>query len=409
MATNEFLTSLYKEELGRDADRAGFKFWKSSNLSDEQLRDSFNKSSEGVAYDATSAAPVAAPVSEPTPAAPATPTNIPTAIPKLAEVTPYATPTLPEFNLTKPESIAAPYVAPDPYVPDPTQTVAGQMDTLMDKNNPYLQQAGKAGERTAQARGLLNSSMSAQAAQGAAMDRALPIAQQDAAAFTAAGMAGYEGEINASLVNLQGQINSNLAYQESVSSDYINQRSLTLQGMISAGISAVEAEQQLKAIEYQSLLNTGLSDRQAQDKLDQIQTQAQNALFLDQKQQEGANFRAQLELDLKLTELDSNDQEAVSTAMTNFGLQYQKDISSIQLDTQTSGTEKTKKMLVAQNVYETNLSNTALLYNVPLTWTFAFDESTLSDAETAVAAAADAEAAEPKVDVLGNSILAGGP
>lgn len=357
-----YINQLYKTELGRDSDQAGLDYWKDSNLTSDQLQASFNDSAEGVAWDASQAAPKV---------------EDPPIVPTLDDVTPYVTPATPTFNLPKPDATTAPaYAAPATYVPDANALVSTQMDTLMDKNSSYLQQAGKAGERTAQARGLLNSSMAAGAAQGAAMDRALPIAQQDAQTFAAAGLAGYEGEINAALTSLQGKIQSDLSYQDTVQSDYINQRSLILQGLISSGLSTQEAEQNLQSFEYQNLLNTGLSDRQAQDKLDQIQVSAANALILDQKQQEGANYRTELERDLGLDKLAAADRDAVSTAMTNYGLQFQKDVTNIQLDTQTSGPEKTAKILTAQTVYENNMNNVAALYTVDLTWDTPFDAST---------------------------------
>ncbi|MCP4607753.1 MAG: hypothetical protein GY845_03410 [Planctomycetes bacterium] len=278
-------------------------------------------------------------------------------IPTLGDVTPAPSGPTP-----------AAYAAPAPYVPDPTKLASGQMEMLMDKNSPYLQQAAKAGERTAQARGLLNTSMAAGAAQGAAMDRALPLAQSNAEIYAQTGLAGYQGQLDASLMSLQGMINSDLAYQDMVQSDYLTQRSLTLQGMISSGLSAQEAEQQLKNLEYQGLINAGLSAQQAQDKMDQIDASAAHALILDQKQQEGANYRAQIEQQLGYDQLASADRDSVSTAMTNYGLQFQKDILNIQMDKTTSGEEKTEKMLVAQTIYENNMDNVATLYGIDIDW-----------------------------------------
>ncbi|MCP3683291.1 MAG: hypothetical protein GY861_11435, partial [bacterium] len=123
----------------------------------------------------------------------------------LDDVVPYASPARPapgpgftppemsEFALAKPTTVADSDVDIDSYVPEATATVAGQMESLMDKNSPYLQQAAKAGERTAQARGLLSSSMAAGAAQGAAMDRALPIAQQDAQTYATNALTVLQG------------------------------------------------------------------------------------------------------------------------------------------------------------------------------------------------------------------------
>lgn len=63
------------------------------------------------------------------------------------------------------------------------QTVAGQMNQLLDSDSSYIQQARQSGAEQAASRGLLNSSISAGASQKAAIDAAMPIAQQDAKAY----------------------------------------------------------------------------------------------------------------------------------------------------------------------------------------------------------------------------------
>lgn len=60
------------------------------------------------------------------------------------------------------------------------QTAAGQLDDMLASDSPLMQRAATQGRQSANNRGLLNSSMSAEAAQGAMIDRATPIAQQDA-------------------------------------------------------------------------------------------------------------------------------------------------------------------------------------------------------------------------------------
>ena len=290
----------------------------------------------------------------------------------------------PDFDLEKPEGIAAPYVAPtyeapEPYVPGEDATVAGQMNKLTAENSAYMQQATAAGERSAQAKGLLNSTMAGTAGRSAALAAAAPIATADAGTFAEAGLAGYKGKLDAALVGmndesqhnltlLTGKINADLAFQSTIQQDYINARNTALQSMYSSKLSAQEAEAVLISYEYQGLINAGLNDRQAQDKINQIKIESDNAMALDQQQQQGANDRAEIEKNLKLAELNSNDQASVSTAMTNYGLQFQKDTSSIQLDTNTSGIEKTRKLWAAQQVYEMNMQSLASLYDVEITW-----------------------------------------
>lgn len=91
-------------------------------------------------------------------------------------------------ELAPPEDIDAaqigdytPYTAVTDEV-DADSTVEGRLSGLLSQNNPYIERARTEAARTANRRGMLNSSMAAGAAEGAAIDRALPIAQQDARA-----------------------------------------------------------------------------------------------------------------------------------------------------------------------------------------------------------------------------------
>lgn len=71
-----------------------------------------------------------------------------------------------------------------PYTVDPTTgTTRGQMESLLDKGGSYLRRGATEGLQKAAERGLLNSGLAVGYAQGAMIDRALPIAQTDAGFF----------------------------------------------------------------------------------------------------------------------------------------------------------------------------------------------------------------------------------
>lgn len=59
-------------------------------------------------------------------------------------------------------------------------SVSNQMTGLMQKDNPFMQQARTQGAQASNKRGLLNSSMGVQSGQVAALQAALPMASQDA-------------------------------------------------------------------------------------------------------------------------------------------------------------------------------------------------------------------------------------
>jgi hypothetical protein len=90
-----------------------------------------------------------------------------------------------------------------PWNVTPNQTTQGQLGNVLAQDGPLMQQARGGAMQQMNERGLINSSLATQAAQAAVMDRAIQIAQPDAATFA------RSGEFNA------GQQNAwNLAQQE---------------------------------------------------------------------------------------------------------------------------------------------------------------------------------------------------
>lgn len=82
-----------------------------------------------------------------------------------------------------------------PWIVTPDQTVEGRLPGLIRSDNPLMQQARSRAMLAMNERGLINSSMAAQAAQDAVLERALQIAQPDAQTNARA------GEFNASQRN----------------------------------------------------------------------------------------------------------------------------------------------------------------------------------------------------------------
>lgn len=84
-------------------------------------------------------------------------------------------------------STAGAMQGPTTYTPDETAMVSSQLTKLLSQDNsPYMQRVSARAAEVSNSRGLLNSSMGVQAGQAAAIDAALPIAQQDASTrFTA--------------------------------------------------------------------------------------------------------------------------------------------------------------------------------------------------------------------------------
>lgn len=120
-------------------------------------------------------------------------------------------------SYTAKDATAASYT-PSTYQADERQvdsksTVAGQMEGLLSKDSAYMKRAETKGLQQANKRGILNSDFAVSAAHGAAIDAALPIAQQDASTFNNQSLTnqGYSNDArktNAAFVNDAGKFNA---------------------------------------------------------------------------------------------------------------------------------------------------------------------------------------------------------
>jgi hypothetical protein len=84
---------------------------------------------------------------------------------------------------------------------DKPQTVSGQVEGLIAKESPLMQQAETRSLQKMNERGLVNSSMAVGAGQSALYDAALPIAQQDANTYANAGKFNADAKNQASQFN----------------------------------------------------------------------------------------------------------------------------------------------------------------------------------------------------------------
>lgn len=82
--------------------------------------------------------------------------------------------------------------APAAHTVDGRSLMQTQLRDILASGSPLMTQAATRAAQMANARGLANSSMAAGAAQGALMDRALPIAQHDAGEFSRSGFFNAE-------------------------------------------------------------------------------------------------------------------------------------------------------------------------------------------------------------------------
>jgi hypothetical protein len=117
------------------------------------------------------------------------------------------------------DEIKAERVKPTNVAVNPkTDTVSGQLDSVLDPNSPLMQRAATMGNQQANKRGLLNSSMGIGAAQAAMTDAALQIATPDAQMFSNTKLENARAANQASITNAQnaltaGMFNNDMAFK----------------------------------------------------------------------------------------------------------------------------------------------------------------------------------------------------
>ena len=190
---------------------------------------------------------------------------------------------------------------------------------ILNKGGALMQQAATAGGQQAASRGLLNSSMGVQAAQGAMIDRALPIAQTDASLLT------NTAEFNAGALNQNAQFNANNQQQVNLANQQTQQQTKL------ANQQALNQGSQFNASNQQQ---TNLANQQAQQAAGQFNAQQQNAQNqFNAQQQNEAIFKA---LDVNSREQLANieaDYKQIMQVNASAGTMYEqvmKNINDIQ-------------------------------------------------------------------------------
>ena len=168
-----------------------------------------------------------------------------------------------------------------------TDTVAGQLAGLMTKENPVMLQARTKAAQTANARGLLNSSMAVEAGESAAIGAALPIAQSDAATYSQQRLANQDAE------NTAYKFGAGSANEAAAAAAAGNVGARTAQtGLIQKELSTQEAEQR-SALSTQQAGETGtLSAQEAAQREAAIKVQAEEESKLQTERAEQAQALA---------------------------------------------------------------------------------------------------------------------
>ncbi len=144
---------------------------------------------------------------------------------------------------------------------EPESTVESRLTGLLSQDSSYMDRARAGAAQTANTRGLLNTSMAAGAGEAAAIDAALPIAQQDAQTF-------YEQQrANQDILNRAEQLTAGTELE--------TQR-FNIEGQTEADRAMAEKQLQAEQFGAQMEQQTEQFNVQQQNEANRVQAEAQN-------------------------------------------------------------------------------------------------------------------------------------
>jgi len=152
----------------------------------------------------------------------------------------------------------------------PEDTVRFQLNSLLQEDSPYMQAARTEGKQYANDRGLLNSSIGAEAVETARIKAALPIASQDATAYLTQGLNNQNTENKFTQAALDRALSEHLSVLD------INSREAMTRLQVNARYQLLDLEQryrlesQMFSELQQASLTPGLSSEQQQGAINEI-------------------------------------------------------------------------------------------------------------------------------------------
>lgn len=149
------------------------------------------------------------------------------------------TPTTEQTNAAKPAA----------FTVAPNQTVASNVEGIVAKDSPLMQQAASRAAEKMNARGLLNSTQAISAGQSAVYDAALPIAQADAATYDRAATNTTQAQNTQANVQQVANVNTSQVLPAATAAQ---QSTLVKQGEIQTALTKLQGTQ---AVELQQVAN----------------------------------------------------------------------------------------------------------------------------------------------------------
>ncbi|OXE35715.1 MAG: hypothetical protein CGW95_12235 [Phenylobacterium zucineum] len=204
---------------------------------------------------------------------------------------------------------------------DPTtQTVAGQLSSVMSADSPLIQQARTRAAQSMNQRGLSNSSMALSAADSAAYDAAMPIATADANIYNDA------AKLNTTTQNQFNLANNGQAFdlQKAALGQQYTKENLATQQANTMQTLAQQQANTLQTMGTQQGFDLAKMDKQAANTLSQMSAQQQNDLARMATQQGYTleNMSAQQINDLAKIQAQSTAQAETAKAVAGIEASY---------------------------------------------------------------------------------------
>ena len=259
------------------------------------------------------------------------------------------------------------------------ETVAGQMEGLLGKESPLMTMSRTKAAETANMRGMLSSTMAVQAGEAAAIQSALPIAQQDAQIYAQSGQSSQEaaqeiastthkGEVSGGLITKEYGLKSELSGQESAQQKELS----TQQAGEKAALSTQEATQAQTLAAQQKDYTLAIDTNKSQWDMQIRQMMETNSFNIATMQDLGNTTRINIEAAnraiLTDMEADSAERQAVLGLSKDLGQQFQVTLNNIAVSN-LDANAKTMALNNAYNSYVSLMTTGAKLAGLNITWT----------------------------------------
>lgn len=227
---------------------------------------------------------------------------------------------------------------------DNNQTVAGQVEGIINKNSGLMQQAQTNALQQMQGRGLLNSSMAIGAGQNAVIANALPIAQADAATY--AGAAKYRADVantnqqfNATAENAAGQFNTGQQNEIALANQNAANTAGQFNATTSTDVSKFNASQSANTSQFNAQQQNAIAEANAGREQQSNMTAAESANALLTQQLDNA-FKARIasadaQTKVELQQIDADTRLSVADIEAQYKGLMQSTASATELFQQT--------------------------------------------------------------------------